>query len=562
MSSAVDNVGERPRRSPPQVDALWGERADLPRTVAISLEDWGMALTAHGIEDLTFGGAAVLPRLFFSVRDQSWGFAAVPMTYGPTGVDGTGFLARVEGYPLAVSGRIGTAGRFLTVSFQLHVSDDVDVARVGPCVLHYVPRPGATITTDRPSHSGAVKIGQKISSGRIVTGYRVLSYSVGPMPITIEFDGGLFEMEDQRNWTDNTFKSYTPPLSDPRPLHLRKDQVLTYAVRVTAGAAPRPQSKQSSAGVAPSKVAVVEAGPTKTTSLLPEIGVAHPGGPFSRGLLSQLEEVRPAFVHLLVDLGDRDWKSRLRADLLGVSRLGSRAVVTVDCPSGRRRDLPALAETGSGLIDTAFLFDSGQPLTSDELADAGRLSFDGTEVRVGAGSRGHFANLNLAGRVPDAAQVVGVPLAAAAHDDDRRALTTGLQQLSPDLSSGTSDGGRARDICRPAGLCPDVRLLVAVWFRAECARSVAKRASERPERVCGGLGGGRHRRAVFARPEASLRLRSDRAVGRPAAQGQRCAARPRIGPRHERSAHQDFAGRRSDRGSFHNDILDSGGHDR
>ncbi len=72
---------------------------------------------------------------------------------------------------------------------------------------------------------------------RIATGYRALSYSVAATRLTVEFDGGLFEMEDQRNWTDNTFKSYTPPLSDPRPLHLRKDQVLTYAVRVT-GEAP------------------------------------------------------------------------------------------------------------------------------------------------------------------------------------------------------------------------------------------------------------------------------------------------------------------------------------
>lgn len=54
------------------------------------------------------------------------------------------------------------------------------------------------------------------------------------------------------------------------------------------------------------------------------------------------------------------------------------------------------------------------------------VSFDGTGIRVGAGTRGHFASLNLAGRVPDAAEVVGVSLAAAAHDDDRRALTTGL----------------------------------------------------------------------------------------------------------------------------------------
>ncbi len=194
--------------------------------------------------------------------------------------------------------------------------------------------------------------------------------------------------------------------------------------------------------------------PTKATSPLPEIGLAHAGGPFARALLSQLGEVQPAFVHLLADLGEGNWKRCLSADLRAVSRLGSTAVVTVDCPPDRRRDLSALADIGSGSIDTAFLFDSGQPLTSDELADAGRVSFDGTHVRVGAGARGHFASLNLAGRVPDAAEVVAVPLAAAAHDDDRRALTTGLNSY-PQIFGQVREIARGREIyAGPLGFAP------------------------------------------------------------------------------------------------------------
>jgi D-apionolactonase len=450
----VDHVGGRPRRAPPHVDALWGERADLSPAVPMFVGDWGMVLTGHGLEDLTFGGVRLLPRLFFTVRDQSWGSPAVLMTYGTTGADGTSFVARVEGYPLDVSGSIVSADQSLTVSFQLQVRDDVDVARVGPCVLHYVLRPGATITTDPFANRQAVKIGQRISSGRVASGYAALSYSVGATRLIVEFDGGLFEMEDQRNWTDDTFKSYTPPLSEPRPLRLCKDQVLTYAVRITAEAPRRPASNPPPAGASRAKVTVRAAGPTKTTCSLPEIGLAHPGGPSSRGLLSQLGEVQPDFVHLLADLGEGDWKSRLRADLLAVSRLGSMAVVTVDCPPDRRRDLSAFADIGSGSIDTAFLFDSGQPLTSDELADAGGVRFDGTEVRVGAGARGHFASLNLAGRVPDAAEVVGVGLAAAAHDDDRRALTTGLNSYPQIFRQVRQMAGGREIYAGPLGFAP------------------------------------------------------------------------------------------------------------
>jgi len=34
---------------------------------------------------------------------------------------------------------------------------------------------------------------------------------------TISFEGDVFETEDQRNWTDASFKTYCPPLRLPYP---------------------------------------------------------------------------------------------------------------------------------------------------------------------------------------------------------------------------------------------------------------------------------------------------------------------------------------------------------
>ena len=35
--------------------------------------------------------------------------------------------------------------------------------------------------------------------------------------VTISFTGDLFEMEDQRNWTDASYKTYSTPLRIPYP---------------------------------------------------------------------------------------------------------------------------------------------------------------------------------------------------------------------------------------------------------------------------------------------------------------------------------------------------------
>ena len=74
-----------------------------------------------------------MPRVFFSVRDRSWGSPAIPMTYERTGDDGASpdnriaFHGCVEGYPLLVSGWIEPLSQALIVSFRLKVDADVDV---------------------------------------------------------------------------------------------------------------------------------------------------------------------------------------------------------------------------------------------------------------------------------------------------------------------------------------------------------------------------------------------------------------------------------------------------
>jgi hypothetical protein len=47
-----------------------------------------------------------------------------------------------------------------------------------------------------------------------------LSYKVGSYLVYIEFKGDIFEMEDQRNWTDASYKIYSTPLRCPYPIKM------------------------------------------------------------------------------------------------------------------------------------------------------------------------------------------------------------------------------------------------------------------------------------------------------------------------------------------------------
>ena len=45
-------------------------------------------------------------------------------------------------------------------------------------------------------------------------------------------EGDAFEMEDQRNWSDASYKTYVRPLRRPWPYSLPKGQKFTQAVRL------------------------------------------------------------------------------------------------------------------------------------------------------------------------------------------------------------------------------------------------------------------------------------------------------------------------------------------
>ena len=71
-----------------------------------------------------------------------------------------------------------------------------------------------------------------------------LAHTVHGVDVDIAFRGEVFEMEDQRNWTDASYKTYCRPLALPRPYTVaageRVEQDVTVRLRrgVTGAAKP------------------------------------------------------------------------------------------------------------------------------------------------------------------------------------------------------------------------------------------------------------------------------------------------------------------------------------
>lgn len=419
----------------------WGEELFEGQAVEWRTEPWSMVLTAHGIEHLAYSDRVLVPRVFFSVRDECWRTPTLPLSYELPApqephdrsdksepgaqLNSVRFAGEVVGFPLAVTGTIAPRGSCLVMSFTVESFGDATVARAGPCVLHEALDPGQLVQTSIAGRDAQVAISDRIAARPIASGYTQLKLPVGAdTMLVIAFDGACFEMEDQRNWADSTFKSYCPPLREPRPTVFKPGERADYSLTFSVDEPIRPLPRVARPAASVEALDLDRPIEARTVRRLPQIGLTHPGGALPDDALERLASLHPAFVHVLVDLGDNRWVERLREDLSVARALCPHAVATIDCPSDRHDRLAQFAEVAAGAVDTGFVFDAGSSITSDCLAEAGRRAFDACGIQVGAGSRGHFANLNVAGRVPESAQVVAIPLASAAHDDDRRALTT------------------------------------------------------------------------------------------------------------------------------------------
>lgn len=120
-----------------------------------------------------------------------------------------------------------------------------------PLVVHHAD--GSRETTAFP---------QRISPGQPVRDIAALEHRVGAAKVEIAFTGEVFEMEDQRNWSDASFKTYCRPLSRPRPYRLAPGETVGQSIRIDLSSA------RCSAATTPAVVAPADA-------VMPRIQLAH-----------------------------------------------------------------------------------------------------------------------------------------------------------------------------------------------------------------------------------------------------------------------------------------------
>lgn len=352
------------------------------------------------------GGQEIVRGVYAAVRDQNWAtieprYTRFEVTERPDSFS-VALAAEHHGgdVDFAWQGTIeGNATGQLIFTFDGVARRTFRKNRIGFCVLHPPDVAGTSYTRVTPNGAVEERFPTLISPSREVVDMAALRYSVGPIAVEVAFEGDLFDMEDQRNWTDASFKTFCTPLRRPYPALLgagsRIEQRVTINVR---GVDPPDSSGGSGEDVIVTSTVV---GP------LPAIGLGAPehGRAIAVEQGSLLRVTRPA--HLRVELDPRAgaWRERLTAAAEDAGLLGAAievALVSDADGAGIEEAVAALVGLGVPVVRLSA-YQEGSSVTTAGLLAKLRAAADahGLVAGLGGGSRADFYQLNAAaGRVP------------------------------------------------------------------------------------------------------------------------------------------------------------------
>ncbi|RIX97606.1 hypothetical protein D3218_18545 [Aureimonas flava] len=206
-------------------------------------------LVSGNLRTVAFAGVEILRAVAYVVRDRDWGTCDPPIRDLQVEEDDERFRVRYraeieapDGARLAYSALIeGTADGTLAFAVEARPDRAFETNRCGFCVLH--PIRGVAGTPLRVEHTDGrvedARFPDLIEPWQPFQDIRALAHEPAPgLRATCRMEGDAFEMEDQRAWSDASFKTYVRPLARPWPYRMEAGTPDRQSVRLTVEGAP------------------------------------------------------------------------------------------------------------------------------------------------------------------------------------------------------------------------------------------------------------------------------------------------------------------------------------
>ncbi|MEO5861593.1 MAG: hypothetical protein ABIW48_03285 [Burkholderiales bacterium] len=422
---------------------------------------------------IRMGGVEVLRAMAFLVRDENWG------TYTPV-LSNLKIDQRKDGFSVFYQATCSRLGQQLDYDATIEGKSNGNLtframatpkrnfltSRTGFVVLH--PLQGVVGRVIKVEHiDGSTTNSQfpeHVNPDCPFRNIRALSHEALPgVWARYQMEGDAYEMEDHRNWTDASFKTYIRPLSKPWPYTLPAGQIIRQSVSLSfSGALPKGARSSKSNGVL-IKVGGVSA------QIVPPIGVGVPAEEIDQAL-SQAELVKllaPNFMVCLFDLrqlhGVTEFsKYRRLSEKVGAEVMLEVVVQSVD-EFGGELDLVAEHAGKAGLKLSAVavcpvahlksVLPGGAYPPAPALEDLYRAARDAfPRAKLGGGTFSFFTELNRKRPPAELLDFITNTTCPIVHAADDRSVMETLEALPWQIETASAFSGGIAHRVGPSGI--------------------------------------------------------------------------------------------------------------
>lgn len=435
----------------------------LPRSRILNAGPLTLLLEQGELRRIRLGGREVLRRIYLTVRGPDWGTipAAVSgekLVAGPDSFELEYILAhKLGGFDFAWEVKVkGTPDGVVDFQARGRAGSAFETNRVGVCALLPLRECAAepALVTGMDGDTRESPFPGMVDPHQPFLAFKEIAYKVSEGWLArVRLEGETFEMEDQRNWTDGSFKIYCPPQDRPKPRRIEAGWETLQSVTLEL------HNPRETPPPAPEPALPVLRVDTKRGAAIPSIGfgVASHGQTMHAGDAGRLSALQPSHLRADFRLAQPGYREDLRRAAAEAQALSLPLEVALVVPENGEDALAAFAadweESGAEALRW-LVFSELKDAATEEAMDSARRHLGPLDplAAFARGSKGDFVLLNRNRPRP----VPGISLAwgmsPQVHLTDNRTLVESLEGQAWTVRTAADEWPKAKISATPVTL--------------------------------------------------------------------------------------------------------------
>jgi hypothetical protein len=427
---------------------LYGQEELPPKALPLNAGPLTMVFEPDNafLRYIRLGDHEIVRNIYVVVRDQSWNTIAWKVTNLKNDVREDSFdltfdveCQEREVHYVWKGAVIGDAQGNVSFIFDGEARSSFRRNRIGICVLHPVLEcAGKAITLEHTDgNREQTAFPKQIAPWQPLRDVRAIIQEVATgVRAEIRFEGEVFETEDQRNYGDSSFKTYSTPQDLPKPVEVKPGDRVHHHVTISL---INPEQK---------KVLPVVQGrgaqlSISTTPVLakPALGVrmARHGQPLSEMEAERICALRLAHLRADVTLAG-EWRNELQAASTQANQLRLPLQCALHLGANPEAELAELTRELESIrlrVSLWIIYQHGHGMVPPEVVQMARqkLSAAGDQILVAAGATPFFTEFNRHRPPADSAALPCYPNNPQVHLTDARTMVENISDIVETVES-------------------------------------------------------------------------------------------------------------------------------